>query len=290
MSVVYHTFKEKIKIWPLVGLAAIQNGHGGAWRAWRLAHHLDTSGSGKIKKRVLYEFIEGLGVHPRTRRRWVRAAKELGVMAQNGDVYHLRSLGKAAAMFGAQDVGARAGILKGVEKLVTRGWHAHVWATWLAVRNCERTDLKPISQRVKERLSGVPPRTQRKYNQQAGLESRENYLDLGEGEFSAQDIDNLEDITGWHYFVFGKELRQKLPDIVLVDPEHAEAGNKGRSKQARAELEQYSSIGEREALPTDVRRLFYSSFASASRAARKDQDDKLYFARAARGVNLWNEI
>jgi hypothetical protein len=269
-EVVYHP--QDVKIWPCVGLAAAQSNQGGAWRLWALARNLNRSGSGVVSKRELYNYLDSLGCHPRTRRRWVRDAKQSGIISETKNkkgerIYCLRSLGKAAAALGASSIGRPAVIKGGAKKLLEPGWAAWLWAGWTAAKNGYQENPKPIAQETKRELTGVAPRTQRKYQRISGSKSIANYAPRP--DIKTAHVDNLKDVTGWTFFVDGEgNTNQRLPDLVLA-PLSVDVTKRGRSRKAQRELPRYSSIERREPFSEAPERIYYDTRKDASRAAER---------------------
>jgi hypothetical protein len=268
----YSYHPQDIKIWPSVGLAASQNKRGGAWRLWVLARNLDREGSGVVSKRDLYDYLDSLGCHPRTRRRWVRAAKESGIICEAKNeagerIYILRSSGKAAAALGAVKIGRPVTIKGGATKLLENGWTAHLWGGWTAAKNGYQENPKPISQETKRQLTGVAPRTQRKYQRISGSKSIANYAPRP--DIDTAHVDSLNDVTGWTFFVDGEgNTNQRLPDLVLA-PLSVDVAKRGRSRKAQRELSKYSSLERREPFSDEPERIYYDTCKDASRATER---------------------
>ena len=64
-----------IKLWPLMGLAAIRSNLGGAWRLYSIAKSLDMSGRGWVYCEDLTAYILSLGVSKKTLKRWLTEAR-----------------------------------------------------------------------------------------------------------------------------------------------------------------------------------------------------------------------
>jgi len=256
--------ESRIKIWSKVAISAWQNNAGGGYRAWRMAHHIDRDGSGRVYKRDLYDFISNLGVHPETRRRWVNQALDLGIFSEaiddHGVIYYLSSLANAAIVFGCRKIGKPASVV--ASDLVNRGWRSVVWAAY-------NTNINgPMSQEKKEVETGVPARTQREYLSNVEVEKNKNYArrDL------PADPDHLrgyEEVTGRKVLINEQgQVRQKLPDYINVPPEIATREPMGRSKKAQREINTtLSNVGQGNDGNTPLR-LFHDTAKDISNTER----------------------
>lgn len=139
-----------IKIWAMVGLAAIKGKTSGAWRAWQICKHLDQEGSGRVLRLELWTYFDYLGVGDRKRRRWVNQAVKLGLLMfdARGGHYYMVSLAQAAVILNCRHVGRPAAIR--LDAFVKTGWRENVWSAYLAT-----TNNRPISQAKKAKLTGV---------------------------------------------------------------------------------------------------------------------------------------
>ena len=120
----------RIKVWPMIGLAAITNKKAGAYRIYELMRHVDKIGQGWIYGADLRDKCDELGVHVRNRQRWIKQAEDCGLVEKVGKKYYYISLGRAAHILGAGTVGKYAHIHK--SKFVKTGWRGHVWSAFLS--------------------------------------------------------------------------------------------------------------------------------------------------------------
>ena len=219
-----------VKIWPMVGLAAIRSNKAGAWRVWHLARALDPQGSGKVKRSALWAFIAHLGVVERTRRRWIRAAIDLGIfrLDEKSDSYYLKRNEDVSPLMGARKVGSP--VLIEAKGIVVRGWRKNVWAAFEALHNG-----KQISQVTKEQVTGVPERTQRHYRRQSILGVRRNY---GQTNLSGDHLVGLRE-NGRETAFTGNDgfLYYRLPDTTEVPSTiAAPCRSKGRSRKVQKRI------------------------------------------------------
>lgn len=292
------------KIWPFMGFAAIRGNHGGAWRAWVLAKALDTRGSGQLKRAALVAYLRFLGLDPRSVRRWIREAIQLGLFTEKYEVLSMVGLVKAAQLLGVSEIGNP--VIISAKALTRKGWRGHVWAAYLAM------NPYPISQATKELITGVNPRTQRNWQQDPNLGSaRSNWVKRTE------HIDYLPDLVIYHgraCFVTRKgEMIQRLPDSRNVPMFVAMPAPKGRTSKAqeRLELASYNpecAEGGKDFRPIPdctrgsglVARLFYEKQEGIKEGARNirrseawdwEKPKELFqFRKYGRESNLWTMI
>ena len=276
---------EAIKLWPLVGLAAIQKNKSASWRIWVLAHHLDQQGSGKITRSELWNYLDKLNVGDRKRRRWLSQALKTGLMRQVGDDFYLASLGRAAYILKARHVGKPATI-ENIEALVKPGWKAFVWSAYLATQ-----EGKLISQEKKTELTGITTRTQREWQAQVPGEARQNYTKRG--RLTPEQHLQLR-YYGRHTITNDRGLiTQRLPDIRIVPLDISRMAKKGRSRKAQKQTNfLYNVVQE----PHNIARLFNENANGVKASLRmiRKQEPKPFevFELAAVGeqANQWRAI
>jgi len=220
-----------IKLWPLVAISSWWINAGGSYRAWRIAHNLDLAGSGKVEHGQLHNYLADHGVKYTTRRRWIRQAVELGLFKERecwttGKMFYLLAgLGRAAAALSCEKVGKPISIK--IRSLTGQGWKPFIWAAFNA------TLSGPMSQKVKEKLTGVDPRTQRRYLSKLPVKKKTNYA---KRELKADPLylEGYEAETGRKVFINEQgEVVQKLPDYIVVPGSVARKEPKGRSSKAQ---------------------------------------------------------
>jgi hypothetical protein len=269
---------EKVKMWPMTGLTAVKDNRGGAWRLWVFAHNLDQQGSGKVKRSELYEYCDLIGINQRTRRRWLSHAIALGLLIeatdrQGDEVYYLAGLARGAGIVGCSKIGRPASV--DAEQLARPGWRALVWAAYLVTLNG-----RPISQRRKEKITGIPDRTQRKYQAEVQGSAIRNYVEI-EKKAGGGYVDYFKEVTGKHvYQDRSGRVWQRLPDIRTVPPSVAKSKPKGRSRIAQKRLNRNTSsiVGLGQDHPNA--RLFHGSYSAAraeqKRLSRMEKRDRPY--------------
>ncbi len=281
-------YPDSVKIWPVVGLVAINGNSGGAWRLWALCHALDSQGSGRALISDLLGWLAELGVGDRKRRRWIRAALELGLIRAGGDYYYLAGLAGGAVALGCMQIGAPAKVA--AVDLLRSGWRAVVWGAYIATLHG-----RPISQDKKYELTGVDPRTQRNYQASVPGGHRRNYARTNTpGDHCAGLKDNGR--PGAFVGRDGK-IVDRLPDIRTTPGSVAQLANRDRSRKAQKKIN-FLFIVERE--QDQILRLFHDTAkgvkAALRRIARADlspseSPGEVYeLIRAGRSVNLWRPV
>lgn len=280
-------FPQTVKVWSLVGLAAIQSNHGGAWRVWVLCHAIDQAGSGRARRSDLWRWLAELGVGDRKRRRWLRDAITIGLVREAGEYYYLAGLARAAIILGCDHIG-RPAVISPVD-LMRSGWRAVVWSAYLLT-----LDGRPISQEKKAILTGIDPRTQRNYQRSSPGEVRRNYAKT---DIPGDHVDGLRDHGKPSAFV-GRDGRivYRLPDIRLVSGV-AKLTSKGRSRKAQRVINSRVIVARDQG---SLVRLFHESTKGVKAALRQlSQADIPPWERpaelfsllfAGRSVNLWQPV
>lgn len=296
---------QSVKFWPLVGIAAARDNAGGAWRAWVLAKNLDKPGRGAIQLADLQALARALGIHPKTWRRWLSAARDLALIKDRarGDGWIvLASNPRAAVLLGCDHAGVRP-VSIAAGDLTSEGWRARVFAAYEHTHNG-----RPISRVKQERLTGVPISTQRAYDNQAGVTRRPNYA------VSQRAADQLagELEFGEHAapFVFrdrqGREvIAWRLPDSRISHA--AESLQRGRSRKINKAIKQNAQRLNDSSIPGRVQsfdaggglslRLFHRTSKQAKSTERKlahsdyRPPGEIYVHKSeTRRVDLWRVL
>lgn len=293
------TNTDNIKIWPTLLLAATKDKrrgdddthHSGAARLWFIARYLDKPGSGWVHKADLWAVLAALKVGERKRRRWVSDALGLGLLLENKrkKVYRLAGLARGAVLLGCAHVGMPATI--GLTALVETGWKARCWAAYLAT-----TKSRPISQNVKESITGIIPRTQRNLQKAApGILARKNYAQT---QLRGDHLTGLEEHGKSGAFVgIGNKIVYRLPDAHHVPAFYASLAHRGRSRKAQKVINLSSSEGREQ---SSVLKLFHERLESARAALRElarsntppwEKPAEMFCLRyAGRNSNIWDPI
>lgn len=285
-----------IKIWPTLLLAATKDNrrgdgdshHSGAARLWFIARQLDRKGAGWIYKADLWAVLAGLEVGDRKRRRWIADALDLGLLVKSKikGVYTLAGLARGAILLGCNKAETPAIIPIG--DLVQPGWKARCWAAYLAT-----TRNRPISQNVKESITGISPRTQRNLQAAApGITARKNYAQT---QLRGDHLTGLQEHGRPGAFVgAGNRVVFRLPDAHYVPAFYAQLAHRGRSRKAQKIINHLSTEGQ---VKGNFLKLFHERLNSARAVLRKlarsdiEQPGEVFVLRyAGRSSNIWDPI
>jgi len=155
-----------LKVYGSVAAAAKTQRHDSALRLWHLARMVD-DGSGVVSwsdlQAVIDRYISGSGRHLR---RLSAECERLGwlepVQRYSGEhVIIIRGLEFVARSLGVSNI-SQAAYIPATELRRLKTWRAACWAAFLAGRSGRRS--RPISRRILERMSGIDPRSQRRYH------------------------------------------------------------------------------------------------------------------------------
>ncbi len=291
-----HRYDNPVKIWPALGLAAIQGAAGaaGAWRVWTFARAVDALGSGRLLQRDLLAYLDKMSVNRRTGRRWLSDAARLGLLklyrGPHGKTIMLTGAGRVAVVLGCQTIG-KAAQIEGV-RLAGKGWRKHVWCGWLVQNNG-----KLISQKTKRNITGIAERTQRKYQLEAPGRAVRNVRRVT-GENANVIRQNPLAFLGAYYYIDSKnQVIQKLPDSRIVYADGAKRTGSGRT----AKIQNYinANLSSRDIVPRDkmkYSRIFCKSLKAAEKLAqhRRKRNDKTLgdiFYQAHRGsTSRWEML
>ena len=227
-----------VKVWPLVGLAAIRSNLGGGWRLYCLAKSLDGQGRGYIYRDDLTAYVLGLGVSKKTLRRWMTEARNNDLVSDiqsRSGRWRLILAGhhKAAAAVGCQHVGNRRVEMSAAE-LVSKGWRSVIWAAYATT-----TKGKPIKRTKQAEITGVTPRMQRHYQLESGrIVVRRNFAI---SDTPADHLDGIKEFSkhAAPFSWFDKETGRRvvawrLPNSYSVIG--LDAGQRGRSRKVNKSL------------------------------------------------------
>jgi len=170
-------FPEEVRFNPLVGLKSFRIAEaGGAWRLIVLAKNLDETGLGKVERGRLRAYSKHLGISSKQFNRWLSAARYydmvrdvqsenrewLLILASNSDIAKTLGCEKRFRF-----------VTLPAKYFVGKGWRAYVFASWQSAftNNGERL----VSQKKQAELTGISEQVQRKFNKEAGVQSRKNY-------------------------------------------------------------------------------------------------------------------
>jgi len=211
---------ETVKFYPELVLAAMRSKKPvGGVRLFCIAKHRD-NGNGHLPIDEFKAYTKRYLGMPKARyNRWLREASQLGIIKRVGGVYALSSWGNAAAIMGIEKL--HVPVEMGVTKLAGEGSAAWVWAAYL-----KRHEYKPIARATLKELTGVPERTQIRYEAEAGVENIANYADFG---FPDENPDEAitEETDGWFWY-YGR-TKKRLSNSRIVNG--VERCKRGRTDQ-----------------------------------------------------------
>lgn len=223
---------ESVKFYPELVLAAMRsNKPVGGVRLFCIAKHRD-NGNGHLPIDDLKAYAKRyLGIPKARYNRWLREALRLRIVKRSGNVLTLSSWGKAAVAVGGIERLAGA-VEMGVTQIADDGWAAWVWAAYM-----KRHEGKPITRATLERLTGVPERTQRHYEAEAGVENHANYGDFGLPENNPEEA-ITEEADGW--FWNAGRIKKRLGNSRIVTG--VEECKRGRTKKHNQVIAAASSL------------------------------------------------
>jgi hypothetical protein len=212
-----------VKLYPLLGLAAIKSKRGGAWRVWTIAQSIDLQGSGSIIQKALRQKLTELGVGDRQQRRWISAALQGGFFRGYKGKFYLSGLVNVAIILDLREIGLPA--LVGSHSLVTKSWRARIWSAYLMTLH-----ERPLAQITKLTVTGILPRTQQRYQKVEPGCARPN---ISRTDLRPDQIPGMVETGQGAYFkVHNKRVFRRLPDIRLVDSSIVKSAPKGRCRKA----------------------------------------------------------
>lgn len=213
-----------------MGIRSQDTKHAGAWRLHVLAATLDRQQNatddpsrthGRIERDTLEAAALSLGVKRATFYTWLADAREWGILSGRGEYLYLASQEKLSQILLCNSIDEHKAIIP-LKLLFRPGWKGLVFAAYLKANHHERigytAKLQPvhrgnvISAKTLEDLTGISPRTQRRYK--GFIKTRPNIgiTDIpGDRETAAKlneaAIDNGQPR---HYFPFN-DPKQKDP-------------------------------------------------------------------------------
>lgn len=254
-----------MKIYPSILVQAEANGQPlGGYRVWFLAKHWHKA-SGYIPSKKFKEYLKELGIAKSSYHRWIKEAYDLGLFQQVGKLIKLAGWTSASKLAGCKKLDNPVTIE--IDKFINAGWKDFVWACF--VKNHEGIIARATLQ---ELSGGVPERTQRERERQAGVENQANYASFGKVKDHPEQAYSVYGEQG--YYQQAGEIRRRLPNSRTV-PECVEQAKKGRIKkvnQALAELFLCDATSSN--LP--IYRLYSDNAKQTKRIRQKDrkQDDR----------------
>jgi len=205
-----------MKFYPELVLRAMRNGgQVGGVRLFCIAKHRD-NGNGNLPIDEFKAYTKRyLGIPKARFNRWLGEALRLGIIERSANVYSLASWGKAAVVLGVD--GLHTAVELPVRKIAGDGWAAWVWAAYV-----KRHENKPIARATLKQLTGVPERTQRAYEAEAGVANYANYANYGFPEKNP-DAAIAEETNGWFWY-YGQQKKRMPNSRSVRDVERCKRG------------------------------------------------------------------
>jgi hypothetical protein len=267
----------EMRVYPLIILAAIRTKQDVAARTWFIARHCDPAGTGWVYKSKFADFLRSHNVGERTRRRWIAAALDAGLLFEEKEnwygtkpVYRIKGVKVGGKILGAKARGFP--IIIPIRLLLKRSWHTYAWAGYLATRS-----PNPISQLKLAELTGLSPRVQQKYQKIAPVNKKKNYCQT---DLDLSHLTGIKENGRPSAFVgYKHKIYFRLPDSIEVPESMAKRPLKKKSdavkvKHNRGNPGTFSDTFGREKL--EIIRLFHNDQKSANSAIRKlAKDDRL---------------
>lgn len=273
-----------IRTLPVIGLHALRQKYSGAWRAWIMMRHLDVSGSGVVKDDEARAFAASLGIPARRWKRWMQEALSeefLKKITRHRDgrveiVYQLVGVGRIARPLGCTTVGSRPVDIP-VDLLIVEDCIAYVWAAFLATLPPDR----PISRAAMRDITGIPERSQLRYEAECNIRVTPNYAVTTLPE---EYLPGVQEFEIGHAFILrdpdtGKRVvAWRLPNSYLVLTPGIRTRRRGSTSRINRELKH--SLSANVSRERDMVRAYHNSEASRKAAVsmmrRKDIRGEAY--------------
>ena len=275
----------RVKVFGSLAAAAKNQRCDSAMRLWHLARMVD-DGSGVVPWSALKAVIDRyIGTSQRHIRRLISEAEALGwlepVQRHNGEhVVIIRGLERVAQGLGVSKISQGCYIpARELRRLKT--WRSAAWDAFMAGRSGRRS--RPISRRVLERISGVDPRSQRRYDLASKrITSRRN---IAITRLPSSLLDGVIDIEKRPAFKVADKIGWQLPNNYEVRADLAPRGMARRISKALSEgLLQLSGDGQ------PRQRIFYGRRRAERVMRRADRPAEVYGRckqPARSGAGVW---
>ena len=271
-----------MKVYPLIGLAAIQAGKSGSFLAWVIARNMD-DGSGRFLKAKLFQAIEKHRTK-RTRERWIKESLQLGILSVSrcGKYFSYISVDKVARVYQAPSIVTPIWIKE--DDLFSPGWHGLLWAGYLESRNPEQ----PISRATLEQITEVQRRTQinlEKCNDHIVKYSSQSMLGkVSDPEKAFKELQNNPDQS---VRIQGNKIIKQLPNTYTA--QGIKQAKKGSTRNYRNLLNISLTKSQRD--PDNKIRIYFKNPKQALKNSRKYSQVKYCFIRQdSAGINWFSEV
>jgi hypothetical protein len=253
-----------------MGIHSQDTKHAGAWRLHVLGATLDHTaecdhpqgickgGSGKIERAQLQAAAETLGVKRSTFYNWLADARQAGILNGMGEYLYLASQAKLSQILLCNSIDEHKAIVS-IKQLFKPGWKALVWAAYLKANHHKRIGyterLEPvhkgnvISAKTLEDLTGINPRTQRRYKKHIKTRPNIGITDIPGDWETAEKLNEAARDNGQprHYFPFNDPeqtdpagIKQYRRVIAFTMPARRDVSNKAAvigARGRRAQIE-----------------------------------------------------
>ena len=286
--------KETIILHPDLGLALLREEQTAAGRVWLLLRHLDRTGRGWLTATEARELLTGVESPYR-----ICGERQLRKLLAQGDGLFwirkdsriwLRSISKTAGQLGVQRMGGRPvhlpvkALLGGIGDV-----RAHLYAAFHSGRGGAVN--KPIARATLQSLSKVSRRSQRNYEQRAGIRRQRN-LAVGElntdrnrerrGQQQGRALFTFTDEKGKHGPAGREYLAWQLPNSYIGPHTAAPQGRQKRINRELADLFMQGMTGNGQELidrAHQPQRRFQVNGAQAAKQFNRDGASDLYWPK-----------
>jgi hypothetical protein len=236
----------------------------GAIRLWSIARSLDHDGRGIVRLADLFKLVNGCQIHRSTFYSWLAQAREIGFV-RDGQLGWICLLGlaKMARRLKVDRITRRIEI--SAELLTRPGWFGFVFAS---VHNS-----RPTSRRMLAILTGVPTRTQTRYDHQAGTHRKKSIYVTN---LPANQIESVKEFSGESTAFIFYDKNTRLPVVAhrrpdartpYGQPELCRRGWEINRVLSSANNRNYPIFGSR---GPSVQKIFYQTAKQATRAAQRN--------------------
>lgn len=165
-----------LSLWPSIGLAAKDTHRLTAWRAWELARHYDTEGSGYVSHAGLLTYYTlNLNQSLSNGRKLITSAVKAGYFKP----FTRKNNEKGYKLLGAAHVAMKLGLTRvdshrvkvQVKNLLGKGWQSELWGAFTALQ-----ENRPRTRATLEKLTHIPRQVQRQHERKVGTESTPTYI------------------------------------------------------------------------------------------------------------------
>ena len=298
------------RLYPDIALGMLGRGMAASGRIWLLLRYLDEDGRGwlytdQVQQKLCAKESDLRVCGRRQLRNLLRQGQ--GVFwQQDKERLWLRSAGRVAATLGVERLRGRPValplpvLLGGIGQV-----RAHFYASFHSGRTGGEKDQAgdPINRATLEKITHVPARTQRLYEERSGVQSQAN-MAVGErlNQKNLQErawrhgraVFPFVDNVGKHGPAGGRYVAWRLPNS--YQGPHA-LSPKGRLKKINRQIDLVHSRAQGNSLYRvstrhTVERLFHTSGQEAGRAYNRDQSRDIYYpsGRPRAGRRLWRVL